>query len=1182
MAQTDTPAFKKWFGKSVVTENSKAGGKPMVVYHGTTGDFDSFEKSELGENTGAQSAMAGFFFASQPAVASEYAENARGRAESNALRVVKQVRKRVLNSGLLPLTNEEADRWGYLLDKDFLTQAEKNELQKLDERNEAQSEIEAEAGHQNLYYPPNDGTFSPGYGAQVIPVYLKIKNPLQYDFKGISYREVTYAKLLKDAAENGHDGAILKNTFDSAESTQTDIFIVFSAEQIKSAIGNNGDFDGNNPNIAFARGGNLFQPNIWSTPDTGRMDKFIFEMQDGKVDLRRVQQAITASGQKIEEKWDARLAETLYPGRVAARSDNFLNAEVKPLLEAMARQNLDMPELADYLHARGADERNKQIAKVNPQMPDGGAGTNSKGVLMTTQAARDYLAAVTPARKIVLDAMAKRVDAITAGTRSLLVAEGLEKQETVDAWTAAYKNYVPMFRDEVADGFATHPQGSGFTVKGSATKRAMGSTKEVTNILAHVLMQREAAITRAEKNRVAIALYGQAMSHPNPEFWTTIRPGMQAAQISAELVAMGVDPMTAEVGMGGVPTIQTIDPNTGKVVNRPNPMYKTLPGAITLRINGEDRVLMLNVKHPRGERLAQSLKNLDGLTQLDIAGNFVGKSTRWLASVNTQYNPAFGLVNLTRDVLGGVINLGSTELRGNSLKVLAQTPVAILGIARELATGNQSSKYGKLYRQFVADGGQTGFKENFRDPNERAKAIEKELARAGKLTAGRVAHAVLDLLDGFNTTLENAVRLSAYSAAIDKGMSRPQAARLGRELTVDFNRKGRMGRELGPLYAFFNASVQGTARTLEAIKGPTGAKIIAGGLSLGVMQAMMLLAAGYDDDEVAEFVKTRTLVIPTNWSGTGEKKHILIPYPLGLHVLPNTGRVLTELVLNGGKDIGKRSVAAIGEIAGAFNPLGGGNVLTADGALKTITPTLLDPLIELSANKNFAGSSIEKESYGGEKDNRPGLARAKEATQRSTTGQVYMGISKAINITMGGTDYEAGIASPTPERVRYLAQTVGGGVLRELEKTINASTAKARGEKVNVSQIPVVGRFAGEVDDDQVQKSRYFESGKKLDKLESSFKAMQKAGDGDAAEKYVEQHPELAMVKPFHHIQTVIGKLNRQAVQTIGDTEAIKDIDQSRVDLMRTLNEAVLEMEKDVAKETGKVTLGERIKAAVK
>ena len=930
---------------------------------------------------------------------------------------------------------------------------------------------------------------------------------------------------------------------------------------------------------SFSRGtANLFQPNIWSAPADTRTDKIIYNLQDQKIDLKRVQEVITKSGQAIDEKWDARLAETLYPGRVAHRSQTFLEVEAQPLLEAMTRNKVGMDELADYLHARGAEERNVQIAKVNPAMPDGGAGTNTKGTLLTTQAAKDYLTAISPTRKMVLDAMAKRVDAITAGTRTLLVTEGLEKQETIDAWTAAYKNYVPMFRDEADEGFPSHPQGSGFTVKGSASKRAMGSKKEVTNILAHVLMQREAAITRAEKNRVALALYGQALSHPNPEFWTTIKPGMQAAAIASELVAMGVDPMTAEVGMAGVPTIQTIDPNSGKVVNRPNPMYKMLPGAIPLKVNGEDRVLMLNVKNERGARLATSLKNLDGLTNLDLAGSIVGRATRFLAAVNTQYNPAFGLVNLTRDTLGGVIHLGNTELRGNSLKVLAQTPMAILGIARELATGKQAGKWGKLYQQFVADGGQTGFKENFRDPNDRAKAIEKELKALGRgaLSPGKYAHAALDLLDGFNTTLENAVRLSAYSAALDKGISRPQAARLGRELTVDFNRKGRLGREVGPLYAFFNASVQGMARTMQAIKGPTGGKIIAGGLSLGILQALMLAAAGYDDDEIPEFVKTRALIIPV----FGDKKEFIsIPYPLGLHVLPNTGRVLTELVLNGGKDIGKRSVDAIGEIAGAFNPLGGGNILTADGALKSIAPTLLDPIIEVVANKNFAGSSIEKRGFGAETDNRPGVNRVRESTQRSTTGQAYMGISKAMNTATGGSDYEAGAVSPTPEMVRYLAQTVGGGVLREIEKTINASTASVRGDKVKASQIPVMGRFYGEVENDDVQRSRYFKTDQEMKKLTSVSRELKKSGTDADMDAYEKKHPELEAVRDWQRAERRIAKLNKLAVETINDPKELRSIDADRAEEMRNLNQTLLDMEKA----TGKTTPAEEVrKAAVK
>lgn len=1126
--QTDTPAFKKWFGDSKVVDDA---GKPLVVYHGTNklqgGDaftmFDSY-----GSNYGLFGQ--GAYFTENPDVASSYVTKGKGSAPT-----VYAAYMRLKN----PIDMDaKADPAAWV--KQF-----------------PDAEVFHEGGDTNesWYRAAEDAIRD-----QEVPMYEGAEM-MQDGLRQMGYDGITHV-----------GGGRVKS-----EGVKHQVYIAFDPEQIKSAIGNNGEFDGGNPNIAFARGtGNLFKPNIWTTPEPTRTDRVIYELQDGKVDLKRVQEAIKKSGQEITEQYDARLAETLYPGRVAYRSKTFLDNEAKPLLEAMARNKVEMDELADYLHARGAQERNAQIAKVNPNMPDGGAGTNTKGVLMTDAAAAAYLANVGQAKRVVLDAMAKRVDAITAGTRKMLVDEGLEKQETIDAWEGAYKNYVPMFRDEAETGFPPHPQGSGFAVKGSASKRATGSTKEVTNILAHVLMQREAAITRAEKNRVALALYGQALSHPNPDFWTTIRPSMKAEEIGAELAAMGVDPMTAEVGMNGVPTIRTVDPITQKVVDRPNPIYKNLPGAIPLKVNGADRVLMLNVENERGRRLAESLKNLDGLTQLDLAGSIIGKATRWMAAVNTQYNPAFGLVNLSRDVLEGAINLGATELRGNSTRVLAQVPLAIQGIARELANDGKGGNWGKLYKEFVAEGGQTGFKENFRDPNERARAVEKELERmhsAGKLTPGNAAHAALDLLDGFNTTLENAVRLSAYKVGLEKGMSKPAAARLARELTVDFNRKGRMGREVGPMYAFFNASVQGAERALRTLRGPTGGRIIAGGLTLGVLQALMLAAAGYDDDEVPEYVKTRAFVIPLNWTGKGEKKHILIPLPLGFLMVPNTGRVLTELTLNGGKDMGKRIVEAVGTIAGSFNPLGGGNIFTPDGALRTLAPTVVDPLIELGFNKNFAGSPIEKQAYGSETDGRPGAARAKESTQRSTTGQAYIGISKAINTLAGGTPYQAGVVSPTPERVRYIAQTVGGGVLREVEKTINASTAAAAGGKVKSSQIPVLGRFYGEVDDDQVAMTRYYEGSKKLKTLESSLNAAKKAGDGAAMVKMLEEHPEAAFIKAQSRVQSEISKLNKAAVGTVDNPEVMKVIDSARVEKMKALTGAIEEMERA----RGKVTLGDRI-----
>lgn len=45
-----------------------------TYYHGTRGDISQFAKEAMGETTGAQSARKGFFFASEPDTAAQYAE----------------------------------------------------------------------------------------------------------------------------------------------------------------------------------------------------------------------------------------------------------------------------------------------------------------------------------------------------------------------------------------------------------------------------------------------------------------------------------------------------------------------------------------------------------------------------------------------------------------------------------------------------------------------------------------------------------------------------------------------------------------------------------------------------------------------------------------------------------------------------------------------------------------------------------------------------------------------------------------------------------------------------------------------------------------------------------------------------------------------------------------------------
>jgi hypothetical protein len=69
--------------------------------------------------------------------------------------------------------------------------------------------------------------------------------------------------------------------------------------------------------------------------------------------------------------------------------------------------------------------------------------------------------------------------------------------------------------------------------------------------------------------------------------------------------------------------------------------------------------VFFNTNNERAVRMVTALKNLDG-DQLSRVSSFAQKITRYLAAINTQYNPIFGVINFLRDVQGGMIQLTDT------------------------------------------------------------------------------------------------------------------------------------------------------------------------------------------------------------------------------------------------------------------------------------------------------------------------------------------------------------------------------------------------------------------------------------------------------------------------------------------------------------------------------------------
>ena len=1117
--------FVKWFGNSSVVNKS---GDPILVYHGTAGNFSTFDL--FANSKGAKAEEGGFFFAVSPKLADMFARAAQGVG---------------------------------------------------------------------------------GSGANVMPVYLSIKNPkiLKREdvMRVVDDRWSHDPKMMREqiaiAKQEGYDGLLLKNYLeDLTVDNETyingeDQWVAFDSAQVKSSSGNNGNFEIEEPSIVKSQllpyEGN---PASVDAPGPSRIDDIIRAIQDKNIDLKRVIDRVAASGTRIEDAFDPYLQEGLAVSRMAAADEDFKNNELVPLLERLGMANVTLQELEEYLHARHAPSRNREMAKRNPTkeeldsirrdiddaIKNSTPGSRDQDQLykekrewamvkpwsgteeerqslsgMSTADAERYLAELDPDKKSKLERMAYRVDEMIAKTRNMLIQGGVD---AADSFNDSWEYYVPLHREGKEDGGFGY--GQGYSIKGKSTRTATGSTRKVVNIIANIAAAREQAITRVEKNRVANAMIGFAMLNPDPRLWT----------------------------VDEAPKTAVLDKATGKVVMRPDPNYKNDDNVIVARMpDGKggiiEHAVVFNPENETAMRIVAAMKGLD-TNELGRVLTINAKVTRFIASMNTQYNPIFGIVNLVRDLQSSAINIQDTAIAGKQAQLISEATKALGAIFLELRAQRQGEKrdseYSRLFEEFKKEGGQTGFRDAWTLNSDKTKQMETLVNRMMATGASRVAYDALgavksvtaDLLSDYNTTLENAIRVAAYKIAKEQGLSKARAAMLAKDVTVNFNRKGNLSNQIGAGYAFFNAAVQGTERLGRVLDikispsgkvtmGPRGVKIVSGGVLIGVAQAMALAAAGIDDDEIPDFIKEKNLIIPLGLipnvgmfsEETRKRGYITIPMPLGLHVLPNLGRLSTELVLNGFKDPGKKALKMLTVTADAFNPLG-----TAVG-LQTLSPTTLDPVVALLENKDWTGKPIYRQSFD-QLGSVPGFERAKD-----NPSFIGMAIAKGLNKLSGGTEFSSGAISPTPEAIEYLIGQATGGPGRELTKLQKLASALASGDEVPPSNIPLVSRFYGEIRGQTSQGQKFYENvgemlrhGREINGIKSRREDLGQAEVKAMVDEYIYKNPIAEDWEKAREAMRDVQKMNkskREAIKNEATKEEVKEINDKITERMAKFNQFV-------------------------
>lgn len=928
------------------------------------------------------------------------------------------------------------------------------------------------------------------------------------------------------------------------------------------------------------------------------VDNLVYNYQDRFIDLRKLQAKIG----KVPESQDVSLAETRYSGAVMARTQGFQKGERDPLLKAIHDAKLTYEEVEDYLNAKDAPYRNAAMKAINPTQ----AELDTKRAALEAEttrlfglpAVKDYIATrrelrrfedevdegladasslFAPKQKLArlkkdadvaayikatedlaqvraakpfqgdntalsgmsdqdaaalvakakadgkhaaLEKISGMVDAITAETRKTLVDAGLMKQEEVDVWAKKYPHYIPRHREEVGGDMPVIGTGRGFNIRGKESKRATGSDRKVVDILAHIMAQRETAIIRAEKVKVDRALYELLKANPDPAVAT----------------------------LDTIAKTRMVDPTTGTVVDRVDPLYKNRPNVLTFKMNGEEHTIEFNDENPEMVRLAVSLKNMDS-QQLGDVTKMVGRFTRFLATMNTTANPVFVARNFLRDLQTAFVNLSDTELAKMKGDVFRDITKAIRGFWN-MNEGRMNSEFAKYAKEFRDAGGQTGWMEHTQVIGDRAKEMKAQLERMqpGKWNVTKQqASKLWEMVEDANNAVENGIRLSAFVNARRAGLSTAKAAELAKNLTVNFNRRGAKSVELNMWYMFMNASIQGTARIARAATNPDVQKILGYIVASGFLLDLLARALADDDDDDGEndYDQLPEYVKASNWVFWIGGKPITVPQPYGYNFISTAGRKVSEMLFRENYSPLTAAAELTSAFVGAFSPIG-----QAGSALQAAAPTIADPFVQWAENKNFAGNPLYKEQL-------PfGVPKPEYQMAFKSTSESSKWIAEFLNDLTGGNEVRPGAININPAGIDFAISSLVGGAGRSYLQAFNLPIKALSGEDIEAREVPFLNIFGSAKPESQIE-GQFFEY---LGKVELAVKeAKEYAGTPEGIRYRQERQAELSL-KARAKVVSASLRILRDKEKQVGVTpEQRRAIEKRKQDLMAGFNKAYRE-----------------------
>lgn len=859
------------------------------------------------------------------------------------------------------------------------------------------------------------------------------------------------------------------------------------------------------------------QGNVYTLPARSRTERASNLFGNEVSRVTAVQKSVAEQGGLVTPQTNVTMAQSRYYSSASNRMDRFRRTVVEPLIKDAADQGITMGEIAAFLYAASAEARNIQIANINNQFPDGGSGmttADARAYLWQEQARPDYPQ---------LKRLADRFQAITRSTQRVLLDAGLVDQPTLSKWNATNAYYVPMRGFEVIDENGKTGAGR-FDPKQEFTKRALGRSSRAGQIIENILKDHEDAIVLAEKNAVRKTLLKFVLDNPDDTLWEVDRVIAKRAFYKNAGLASPLGQAMGEVRY-------TFGPDDSD------------QRTIGVRVRG--KVYNIFIKDPA------MLTDLQGRSILESAPDDVKRVLQAFSQVNrtlgklyTAFSPAFTLINATRDLQTATINTGLEQGVGKAALLYKNIVPAAWAVWRAERTGSwtgAASKFGKYYEDYRADGGKVGFIE-FRDLEDRQKEVLKlfQDAQASMLSprpsdwfrsARKLLRKAEDLIMDINGAIEGASRLAAYAIARESGKSREEAVELAKNVTTDFNKRGKLAPIMSSFYLFYNPSVQGARNIARLLPTKRGAAVVAALASAGIIVGLMSASGMGDDDEPFwdkpsnEAAKKKNLVF---FDAQGNIFTVPLPYGWGYFVV--LGYALADL--SRGKSPLKVAKFLLDAMAVHFSPLGDtGNIATF------LAPTFLDPVIVTQGGRRENDTPLmpPESTFGPKKPD-------SERYWTATHGTFAQEFASWVNTQTGGNKVDPGGIDVSPETLKYWFNFVTGGpgtFVKDVFQTVDLTLNVGSSAPIEKNTLPFLRSFY-RTDNGRSDLTQFIENRDEALRALGEAKAYYETDKASILDRLSERSGLAQMGKATTAVNKALGVLRKEEIALIDDEQLSK------------------------------------------